>query len=121
MLCGVPAGEKVVLSCKRLLQCAMRIPIVPISGTLDELAIIELQGEVIPKNSTYEEQTMGPLTIEGNHATLIIGNHELRGKVQTLKKPLLMLKKGNREGINAVAYVKKKVVFSERPMLIFPQ
>lgn len=98
----------------------MRIPIVPVSGSLDELAILELQGEVTPKNSTYEEQTMGPLTIEGNHATLIIGNHELRGKVQILKNPLLVLKKGSKEGINAVAYIKKKVVFSDRPMLIFP-
>ena len=101
--------------------CSMRIPIVPVSNQLNELAILELQGEIVPKRQSLEEQSIGPLTVEENgHATLIIGNHELHGKVHKLKKPLLVLQRGSTDAVKAVACIRQKVVFSERPLLIFP-
>ena len=98
----------------------MRIPIVPISNKLNELAILELQGEIIPKSGSFESQTIGPLTVDKNgHATLVIGNHELHGKQHVLKKPLLVLQRGSTSEIRAIACIRSKIVFSERPLLIF--
>lgn len=98
----------------------MRIPIVPISNELHELAIIELQGEIIPKDNSFDNRTFGPLTVDADgRATLIIGNHELRGKTVTLTKPLLVLERGTTSQIGAVACIRRKVVFSERPQLVF--
>ena len=106
---------------KRIHFGGMRIPILPVSNQLGELAILELQGEIIPKKQTFEFQTIGPLTVhENGHATLVIGNHELHGKVHKLKKPLLVLERGSVDAVKAVACIRQKVVFSERPLLIFP-
>jgi hypothetical protein len=83
----------------------MRSPIVPISNSLDELALLELQGLMTPKSQSFERLCVGPLTIEGDVATLVIGNHEISGKIQTLEKPLLVLERGNTSQIRAVAVV----------------
>ena len=98
----------------------MRIPIVPIGNDLKELAIIELQGRIIVKSGDeIELKTFGPLTMNGDHATLIIGNHELRGKLHKLKHPLAVVKKGSVEGTSIIAVIRNKIVFSERPTIIF--
>jgi hypothetical protein len=56
----------------------MRIPIVPVANQLDEFALINIQGTIIPKTQSFEGQRIGPLTIDG--AFLVIGNHELHDK-----------------------------------------
>lgn len=98
----------------------MRIPIIPINNNPKELAIIELQGKIIVRTGeSITTQTFGPLTMEGEHATLIIGNHELRGKRHTLKHPLAVLQKGSNENVPIIAVIRYKIVFSERPTIIF--
>ena len=98
----------------------MRIPIIPISNDPKELAIIELQGRIIVRTGdSITTQTFGPLKMEGDHAILIIGNHELRGKLQKLKHPLAVMEKGSTEGIPIIAVIRHKIVFSERPTIIF--
>jgi hypothetical protein len=97
----------------------MRIPIFPISNELNELALLELQGSITPKSDSFEGLTIGPLTVDGDAATLVIGNHELHGKVQLLKKPLVVLERGSAAQIRAVAVVRRKICFADRPRLIF--
>jgi hypothetical protein len=99
----------------------MRIPLIRVSSCLDEWAIIELQGSVISKIDSFEGLSIGPLKIEQDRANLIIGNHELQGKVQKLKRPLIVLKRGSMSEIPVVAIVQSKIVFQERPMLTFPK
>jgi len=98
----------------------MRIPVLPVSGSLNEWSIIELQGKIKSKTDNIEGQNIGPLQIEGDHATLNIGNHQLKGKIHKLKKPLLVMRKGTKEGVSVESVIRTKVVFSERPTLLFP-
>ena len=98
----------------------MRIPIIPINNNPKELAIIELQGKIIVRTGdSITSQSFGPLTMDGDHAILIIGNHELRGKLQKLKHPLAVMEKGSADGISIIAVIRHKIVFSERPTIIF--
>eukprot|EP01126_Amoeba_proteus_P015081 TRINITY_DN166_c1_g1_i1.p1 TRINITY_DN166_c1_g1~~TRINITY_DN166_c1_g1_i1.p1 ORF type:complete len:106 (-),score=18.10 TRINITY_DN166_c1_g1_i1:239-556(-) len=87
-----------------------------------EWGIIELQGVVIPKMSpTLDGESLGYLEIKNNIPVLVIGNHILRGKIETLKKPLLVIRKDakpDEEGIGqweSVAFVRKKYLFVEKP------
>ena len=98
----------------------MRIPILPMGPDLKELAIIELQGSIIVRTGEpLSSQSFGPLQMNGEHATLVIGNHELKGKRYKLKKPLAVFEKGTLEGSKIVAVIRHKIVFSERPTIIF--
>ena len=98
----------------------MRIPIIPINNNPKELAIIELQGKIIVRTGdSITSQSFGPLTMDGDHAILIIGNHELRGKLQKLKHPLEVMERGSADGISIIAVIRHKIVFSERPTIIF--
>jgi chromosome transmission fidelity protein 8 len=99
--------------------CDMRIPIVPVSNQPEEFALIELQGAIIPKTQSFQGQRIGPLTIEGANTILVIGNHQLHGRVEKLRKPLLVLRRGDERAIEAVGCVRSKAVFSDRPRLIF--
>lgn len=99
----------------------MRIQIVPINENPKELAIIELQGKLLTRTDSYEGLTFGPLKMEGERATLTIGNHLLHGKYHKLKKPLAVLRRGDQDGIDMVAVIKAKIVFSDRPAIIFPE
>ena len=96
-----------------------RIPLVRVGEELNEYAIIELQGEVKSKQGVFDDLSIGPLKFDGDHATLIIGNHLLRGKVHKLKKPLAVLERAAVDGIPIIGVVRSKVVFSERSTLIF--
>jgi len=108
----------------------------------DGLFLIELQGtlDVHGSDSTSKDgQLIGTLnTADMGKPTLLIGHHLLEGKVVTLSKPLGVLHKHVRnDGPSAVhprvsededkdenkhvrwdviAVVKKKMVFSKRPM-----
>ncbi|KAF8554463.1 hypothetical protein OG21DRAFT_1440311 [Imleria badia] len=99
----------------------------------DELFLIELQGtlDVQGCESTGKDgQLIGTLnTADMNKPMLVIGHHLLEGKVVTLPKPLGVLHKqvrntlddsGEKEKVwwDVTAVVKKKIVFSKRPMPI---
>ncbi|KAH0794676.1 chromosome transmission fidelity protein 8 [Histomonas meleagridis] len=99
----------------------MRIPLIPVSNQLNELAIIELQGQLISLEETFVNQKIGPLIFDGDHATLTIGNHLLHGKIHRLKAPLAVVERGSTEGIPIIAVIRQKVVFSERSTILFPE
>lgn len=105
----------------------------------DELFLIELQGTLDVEGSEMADkdgQLIGTLnTTDMNKPTLTIGYHLLEGKVVNLTKPLGVLHKqastpvesvstnsGVQEEVRAgtkwdvIAVVKKKLVFSKRPM-----
>ncbi|KAG1738358.1 Ctf8-domain-containing protein [Suillus paluster] len=111
----------------------------------DELVLIELQGTLDIESSedtTRDGQFVGKLNLkDANKPTLIIGHHLLEGKVVNLPKPLGVMHRketskrygypGNGDdsrtmkdtsnpGVSwgIVALVKKKIVFSKRPMPI---
>ncbi|KAF8843785.1 hypothetical protein BDN67DRAFT_963970 [Paxillus ammoniavirescens] len=111
----------------------------------DELFLIELQGTLNvegSKTTSKDGQLIGKMnTADMNKPTLMIGHHLLEGKVVNLPKPLGVLHKdvcnvvssdrhtpdestsSNSEeseqvSWNVVAVVKKKIVFSKRPMPI---
>lgn len=98
----------------------MRIPLLISSDGVQEWAIIELQGKISTYDNDFSEKTFGPLSIDGDVATLTIGNHYLKGKVHRLKKPLCVLKRGTTDGISVVSVIRKKVIFSDRPIILFP-
>ncbi|EJD49548.1 hypothetical protein AURDEDRAFT_161105 [Auricularia subglabra TFB-10046 SS5] len=90
-----------------------------------EVALIEMQGslQVTEGEDRAPGLNVGTLRIDTNDKpTLRIGAHLLEGKVVSLSKPLVLLVR-NREGdpdveYNTVTLVKKKIVFSKRPMPI---
>ncbi|KAI6006614.1 Ctf8-domain-containing protein [Pisolithus orientalis] len=107
----------------------------------DELFLIELQGTLDVEGTEKEDkdgQVIGTLnTTDMNKPTLTIGYHLLEGKVVNLAKPLGVLHKqvsapvgGESTGPESqeeigvgtkwdvIAIVKKKMVFSKRPMPI---
>ncbi|KAG2348046.1 hypothetical protein BDR05DRAFT_957696 [Suillus weaverae] len=109
----------------------------------DELVLVELQGTLdieCDEDTTKDGQFVGKLNLkDANKPTLIVGHHLLEGKVVTLPKPLgVMHRKESSKrhsypgdgdhssrlaedtGVSwgIVAVVKKKIVFSKRPMPI---
>ncbi|KAG6334639.1 hypothetical protein ID866_4450 [Astraeus odoratus] len=103
----------------------------------DELCLIELQGTLDVEGTeaaNKDGQLIGKLnTSDMNKPTLTIGHHLLEGKVANLPKPLGVLHKRDSSppagddhpadssvGIEwaVIAVVKKKIVFSKRPMPI---
>ncbi|EIN09965.1 hypothetical protein PUNSTDRAFT_65900 [Punctularia strigosozonata HHB-11173 SS5] len=108
----------------------------------DELVLIELQGE-LETEGVKDNQVVGTLKLDENDKpTLMIGYHLLEGKLVNLSKPLAVLhlpgadarpsmpsgaamdvdseSNHSKEGVawNMVAIVKRKIVFSKRPMPI---
>ncbi|KZV94724.1 hypothetical protein EXIGLDRAFT_672838 [Exidia glandulosa HHB12029] len=97
----------------------------------NDVAIIELQGAlVVDGDDPTTGLSVGTLHLDPNDkATLRIGAQSLEGKLVSLPKPLALLVRqrrslddgdGDAEDVeyNAVALVKKKLVFSKRPMPI---
>ncbi|KIJ67017.1 hypothetical protein HYDPIDRAFT_85236 [Hydnomerulius pinastri MD-312] len=107
----------------------------------DELFLIELQGTLDVEGSETtgkDGQLIGKLnTADMSKPTLLIGHHLLEGKVVSLPKPLGVMhkelshtvpshpegessesKESEQVGWKVVAVVKKKIVFSKRPMPI---
>lgn len=106
----------------------------------DELVLIELQGELEVEGDNAG-QVVGKLTVDENSKkpTLLIAHHLLEGKLVNLPKPLAVLHRPSSEvgveesedvemdgtgrdeskqqrGWDVVAVVKRKMVFSKRPM-----
>ena len=97
----------------------MRIPLLVEINNIKEWIIIELQGKITSRTNNYENESIGPLIIENDIAKLTIGNHSLEGKIIVLKKPLAVIKKGNQDGLTLTSIIRKKILFPERPNLIF--
>jgi len=110
----------------------------------DELVLIEMQG-TLESDNDKAGQTVGKLTIDEKtkKSTLLIGHHLLEGKLVNLPKPLAILHrpprppldededeasaednierdwsgaKKEQRGWDVVAVVKRKMIFSKRPM-----
>ncbi|KAJ6610699.1 Ctf8-domain-containing protein [Mycena sp. CBHHK59/15] len=110
----------------------------------DELVLIELQGALeVECTSDHERdgRLVGRLCIDAatNKPTLMIGHHLLEGKIAVLPKPLAVLHRMPGESDpdamecdaelssqvvetavswDAIAIIKRKIVFSKRPMPI---
>ncbi|KAJ7707356.1 Ctf8-domain-containing protein [Mycena rosella] len=110
----------------------------------DELVLIELQGALeveCTSDGARDGRLVGRLYIDdaGKKPTLTIGHHLLEGKVAVLPKPLAVLRRvstadpdamecdvlddsqaGEAPAVawDAIALVKRKIVFSKRPMPI---
>ncbi|KAF8628020.1 hypothetical protein AX15_004137 [Amanita polypyramis BW_CC] len=98
----------------------------------DEFVLIELQGSLNVECSDAADrngQLVGDLKIDENKPTLTIGHHLLEGKIVTLQKPLAILRRSEIEDSDGnvsntpmdkqwsiTALVKRKIVFSKRPM-----
>ncbi|GMI00553.1 hypothetical protein TrLO_g8319 [Triparma laevis f. longispina] len=70
-----------------------------ISGLTKHHAI-ELNGQlVVPSGRVSEgvETELGLFTVEGGVPTLLVGTHEIKGKIIKLKKPLLLVRKQKSE------------------------
>ncbi|KAH7097375.1 Ctf8-domain-containing protein [Auriculariales sp. MPI-PUGE-AT-0066] len=98
-----------------------------------EVAIIELQGSLqLGADVPAQGEFVGTLSFDANDKPMLsIGAHALEGKVVSIPKPLALLKRTrlvDPEDISAnprtdthydtVAIVRKKLVFSKRPMPI---
>ncbi|KZP31744.1 hypothetical protein FIBSPDRAFT_775782 [Athelia psychrophila] len=109
----------------------------------DEIVLIELQGSLeveCTDPSERDGQIVGKFQLDegSNKPTLAIGHHLLEGKIVSLSKPLGVMQRSSGadrgsmqdedEGMfekgassvqwDVVAIVKKKIVFSKRPMPI---
>ena len=95
---------------------------------LEEWIMIETQGhievgeELVDGGAIESLVKLGKLTMDGDgRATLAIGNHLLQGRLITLKKPLLLLKKQQEEGDTRYvsrSIIKKKILFKNRPSIL---
>lgn len=100
----------------------MRIPIIVQNNQgVEEWALIELQGSITSKTQSFDSQTIGPLTIEDNIGTLVIGNHKLTGVVSSLKNPLIVVQKGTTDGLPVIAVIRRRILFQDRPEILFPK
>ena len=104
-----------------MFQNKMRIPIKVSENGVTEWYMLELQGKIFSSTGSFAGQSFGPLTFKGDQATLTIGNHQMRGKVHRLKNPLVVMKRGTEDGVEIGAVIRKKVIFSDRPIILFPE
>jgi hypothetical protein len=80
---------------------------------LKEYFMFEMQGE-IEYCDKLDGIHLGKFEELGQKCKLTIGNHILRGKIEDLPKPLLLIQKQSGNLI-ATGIIKKKYLFSERP------
>ena len=76
-----------------------------------EWGLLEFQGEL--KNSMPDEE-IGQIQVHGKSASMIIGQHSLKGSVETLAKPFLVVEKEKGQ-MTVKGVIRKKVLFSDRP------
>ena len=100
-------------------------------GTMNEWMLIETQGRVefasepgctLKDDNEFSEMIkLGKLTLDGERASLTIGNHVLPGRVVALKKPLLLLKKcidHDETRYESRSIIKCKILFKNRPSIV---
>lgn len=80
---------------------------------IKDFMMIELQGE-IQYSENLDGLKLGKLEDGGQKCKLVIGNHILRGKAETLSKPIAVIQKSN-QNLIMVGMIHKKLIFSERP------
>ncbi|GMI09817.1 hypothetical protein TrVE_jg7403 [Triparma verrucosa] len=87
---------------------------------------IELNGQlVVPKGRTSEgiETELGLFTMEEGTPTLLVGTHEIKGKIVKLKKPLLLVRKKKSSDdkplpVEAEGIITEKYLFNGYPKTI---
>jgi hypothetical protein len=84
------------------------------------LQLLELQGSVKPidKSSTlesYNGESLGSLT----GSSLVIGNRALDGKSETVKKPIIVMRKTDQNTLEIVGVIRNKLLFNSRPKIQF--
>lgn len=99
----------------------MRIPIKVTEGGTTEWYMLELQGKIYCNDNDFNDKSFGPLSFNGDQAMLTVGNHQMKGKVHRLNTPLAAVRRGTADGVEIVAVIRKKVVFSDRPIILFPE
>ena len=115
----------------------------PITGTLvpivggkeglkQEWTMIELQGDLIKKTETFDNQKLGDLEVRDSTPFLTIGIHELEGEFVTLKKPFVVLDPQQEEDetvttcrgvecrskFTVAGVIRRKVLFKLRPRVL---
>ena len=115
----------------------------PITGTLvpivggkeglkQEWTMIELQGDLVKKTESWDNQKLGDLEVRDGTPFLTIGIHELEGEFVTLKKPFVVLDPQQEEDetvttcrgvecrskFTVAGVIRRKVLFKLRPRVL---
>ena len=94
--------------------------------------MIELQGDLIKKTETFDNQKLGDLEVRDGTPFLTIGIHELEGEFVTLKKPFVVLDPQQEEDetittcrgvecrskFTVAGLIRRKVLFKLRPRVL---
>jgi hypothetical protein len=102
----------------------MLIPIKVSSEGTPEWGMIELNGELcLPdnENNSTNDMELGSVHFANDSTPImILGSHELKGSVVTLKQPFAVLKKrvGEKVDYEVVGVVTKKLLFDQYPKSI---
>ena len=94
--------------------------------------MIELQGDLIKKTETFDNQKLGDLEVRDGTPFLTIGIHELEGEFVTLKKPFVVLDPQQeddetvttcrgvecRSKFTVAGVIRRKVLFKLRPRVL---
>ncbi|ORY29230.1 hypothetical protein BCR33DRAFT_724741 [Rhizoclosmatium globosum] len=65
--------------------------------------------------------SLGLVEFDEGTPTLIIGRHKLRGKMETLKLPLAVLRQEPGSNTDLLCVIKYKYIFSDRPVPILSE
>eukprot|EP00911_Craspedida_sp_UC1_P001403 UC1_evm6s1056 len=95
-------------------------------GGAEEWMILELQGTVQARGERpLDRLPLGHLKMKGTTPELLIGHHQLKGKIVKLEKPYGVLQKNTAPrgedgspgevSYEVLAYIKRKLIFSARP------
>ena len=94
--------------------------------------MIELQGDLVKKTETWDNQKLGDLEVRDGTPFLTIGIHELEGEFVTLKKPFVVLDPQQEEDetvttcrgvecrskFTVAGVIRRKVLFKLRPRVL---
>ncbi|KAJ3282074.1 hypothetical protein HDU79_010285 [Rhizoclosmatium sp. JEL0117] len=92
------------------------------STSSSEFALIEVQGAVeSAAGVSLGGASLGLVEFDEGTPTLIIGRHKLRGKKETLKLPLAVLRQEPGSSTDLLCVIKYKYIFSDRPVPILSE
>ena len=94
--------------------------------------MIELQGDLVKKSESWDNQKLGDLEVRDGTPFLTIGIHELEGEFVTLKKPFVVLDPQQEEDetvttcrgvecrskFTVAGVIRRKVLFKLRPRVL---
>ena len=109
-------------------RCQARVATV----SVPRRTMIELQGDLIKKTETFDNQKLGDLEVRDGTPFLTIGIHELEGEFVTLKKPFVVLDPQQEEDetvttcrgvecrskFTVAGVIRRKVLFKLRPRVL---